>query len=96
MDRITGIWKECTEFEFPRFCTLFIGGRDLFILHGAVGLEVDDRGWNMHILHIVTTAISGAGLLGLYAEKLLVLPVLRGITSYEHGRELGCVTDDGD
>ena len=67
--KIIGIWKECTEFEFLRSNLFFVGWRSLFILHWAVGLEVDDCEWNFLVSHIVTTTINGAGLLGLHAEN---------------------------
>ena len=49
---------------FPR------GGKSLFILHRAVGLDADDRWYDLHISHIVTTVIINAGLLGLHAKSL--------------------------
>ena len=43
--------------------------RGLFILHWAVGLEVDDCGSDLHVSHVVTAAISDADLLGLHIEE---------------------------
>jgi len=91
------IWKECTEFKFLGF-GLFLIGERVFIFHWVIGLDADERGWDSHVSHIITTVICGADLLESHAEEspLSILSVLRGITRYERGRGLGCVTDGED
>ena len=56
---------QSTNFQAP----FFVRERDLFILGWAVGLEVDGRGWDLYVLHVVTITVSSAALLGLHVEN---------------------------
>ena len=97
------LWLRCvqwifgyvSELGFLRVSPVFlIWERGFFILHWAVGLDCDDHGWDVNVLHVVKAVIIGVGLLGLHVRNLTTIHNCP-FNTFECGRERIGVTTGG-